>query len=159
MADDFAGTKALVETAIRTLGVDPHAALAKEGDGHASWSLQRGSAAILISLASRDSGHGSKVGVYLRVISPVMTLPPPEKREGLYKHLLELNAQGLANAGFGLVGDRVVAVAERPTDDMQAEEVSQMVRHLAAVADTYDDRLVKTFGGELASATKASPKS
>jgi hypothetical protein len=26
-----------------------------------------------------------------------------------------------------------------------------MVRHLAALADTYDDRLVKAFGGKLAS--------
>jgi hypothetical protein len=28
------------------------------------------------------------------------------------------------------------------------------VRHLAALADTYDDRLVKAFGGELASDEK-----
>jgi hypothetical protein len=159
VADDFAGTRALVEAAIRTLGVDPGVALAKEGDGHASWTLQRGSAAVLISLASRDSGHGGKVGVYLRVISPVMTLPPADKHEALFKHLLELNAQGLANAAFGLVGERIVAVAERPTEDMQSEEVSQMVRHLAAVADTYDDRLVKAFGGAKASDAKTSPKS
>jgi hypothetical protein len=159
VADDFAGTRALVEAAIRTLGVDPGVALAKEGDGHASWTLQRGSAAVLISLASRDSGHGGKVGVYLRVISPVMTLPPDDKREALFKHLLELNAQGLANAAFGLVGERIVAVAERPTEDMQSEEVSQVVRHLAAVADTYDDRLVKAFGGAKASDAKTSAKS
>ncbi len=154
MANEFLGAKALVEAAIRTLGVDPSTALAKEGDGHASWTLQRGSAAVLISLATRDSGHAGKIAVYLRVISPVMTLPPPDKREGLYKRLLELNAQGLANAAFGLVGERVVAVSERPTEDMQGEEVSQVVRHLAAVADTYDDRLVKAFGGEIASGTK-----
>jgi hypothetical protein len=158
VADDFAGTRALVEAAIRTLGVEPSVALAKEAGGQASWSLQRGSAAILISLASRDSGHGGKVGVYLRVISPVMTLPPPDKREALFRHLLELNAQGLANAAFGVVGERVVAVAERPTEDMQGEEVTQMVRHLAAVADTYDDRLVKAFGGELASGVKSGSK-
>jgi hypothetical protein len=158
VANEFLGARALVEAAIRTLGVEPSVALAKEGDGQASWSLQRGSAAVLISLASRDSGHAGKVAVYLRVISPVMTLPPPDKREALFKHLLELNAQGLANAAFGLVGDRVVAVSERPTDDMQGEEVSQMVRHLAAVADTYDDRLVEAFGGEIASETKSGKK-
>jgi hypothetical protein len=80
-----------------------------------------------------------------------MTLPDEAQRPALYKHLLELNAQGLANAAFGLVADRVVAVSERPTKSMQADEVKQMVRHLAAVADTYDDRLVKAFGGKLAS--------
>jgi hypothetical protein len=159
VADEYLGAKALVEAAIRTLGVDPAVALAKEEDGQASWSLQRGSAAILISLASRDSGHAGKIAVFLRVISPVMTLPPADKREALFKHLLELNAQGLANAAFGLVGERIVAVSERPTSDMQEEEVSQMIRHLAAVADTYDDRLVKAYGGEIASATKSSKKS
>jgi hypothetical protein len=41
---------------------------------------------------------------------------------------------------------------------MQGEEVTQMVRHLAAVADTYDDRLVKAFGGELASGVKSGSK-
>jgi len=155
VGDDFAGTRALVEAAIQTLGVSPASARAKEGDGHASWTLQRGSAAILIALATRDAGTGGSPAVYLRVISPVMSLPDASKREGLYKHLLELNAQGLANAAFGLVNDRVVVVSERPAQDLQSEEVGQMVRHLAAVADTYDDRLVKAFGGELASDKKS----
>jgi hypothetical protein len=153
LGDDFLGIKALVEAAIQTLGVSAASARAKDGDGHASWTLQRGSAAVLIALATRDTGHGG-TAVYLRVVSPVMTLPEPAKRDALYKHLLELNAQGLANAAFGLVNDRVVAVSERPTNDLQSEEIVQMVRHLAAVADTYDDRLVKAFGGELASDKK-----
>jgi hypothetical protein len=125
-----------------------------KGDDQASWTLQRGSAAILITLATRKIDAAGKECVFLRVISPVMTLPEPAKREALYKHLLELNAQGLSNAAFGLVGHRVVAVSERPTEDMQVAEVTQMVRHLAALADTYDDRLVKAFGGELASDEK-----
>jgi hypothetical protein len=151
---EFVGARALVEAAIRTLGVEPPTALAKEGDGQASWTLQRGSAAILITLATREVGPGQHA-VYLRVISPVMTLPEPSKREALYKHLLDLNAQGLANAAFGLVNERVVAVSERSTEDLQADEVIQMIRHLAAVADTYDNRLVKAFGGALASDKKS----
>jgi hypothetical protein len=159
VADDFASAKALIEAAIQVLGLSPASVLAhqpsdgKSGD-NASWTLQRGSAAILITLATREIGPAGKRCVFLRVISPVMTLPEPAKREALYKHLLELNAQGLANAAFGLVGSRVVAVSERPAEDMQAAEVVQIVRHLAALADTYDDRLVKAFGGELASSKK-----
>jgi Putative bacterial sensory transduction regulator len=153
VGDPFQSTKALVEAAIQTLGVSPEAARAKDGEGHASWTLQRGSAAILIALATRETGPG-QTGVFLRVISPVMTLPDASKREALFKHLLELNAQGLANAAFGLVNERVVAVSERPADDLQSEEVGQMVRHLAAVADTYDNRLVNAFGGKLASDKK-----
>jgi hypothetical protein len=159
VADDFAGARALVEAAIQALGLSPASILAPQppdskGGDRASWTLQRGSAAILITLATRKVDAAGKECVFLRVISPVMTLPDPAKREALYKHLLELNAQGLANAAFGLVNHRVVAVSERPTEDMQAAEVTQMVRHLAALADTYDDRLVKAFGGELASDEK-----
>jgi hypothetical protein len=83
-------------------------------------------------------------------VSPVLTLPS-DGLEALFRHLLELNAAGLANAAFGLVDQRIVAVSERPTEDLQDAEVEQMIRHLAAVADTYDDRLKKQFGGDRAS--------
>ncbi len=149
MGPDFASAKALIEGAIRTLGVEPSAAIAKSGASEANWTLQRGSAAILITLTARESKPPGSSEAYLRVISLIMTLPDEEKRAALYRHLLELNAQGLANAAFGLLNDRVVAVSERPTKDMQGDEVTQMVRHLAALADTYDDRLVAAFGGKL----------
>ena len=58
----------------------------------------------------------------------------------------KLNAAGLANAAFGLIGDRVVVVSERPVAGLDEGEVEQTVRHLAAVADTFDDRLEKDFG-------------
>ena len=60
------------------------------------------------------------------------------------------NAAGLANAAFGLVGDRVVVVSERPVVGLGGEEVEQIIRHLAAVADTFDGKFEKEFG-----ATKA----
>jgi hypothetical protein len=148
---DFARSRTLVEEAIRTLGVEPSSALAKGGEHQTTWTLQRGSAAILITLTAGEAKPTGSTHACLRVISPIMTLPDEDKRAGLYKHLLELNAQGLANAAFGLLNDRVVAVSERSTQDLQRDEVSQMVRHLAAVADNYDDRLVKAFGGKLAS--------
>lgn len=124
--------------------------MAKADGASVTWTLQRGSAAILITLADRPSGPDGKTTTYLRVISPILTLGEGAN-EPLFKHLLELNAQGLANAAFGLVDKRVVAVSERPTEDMQVGEVEQMIRHLAAVADTYDDRLTKQFGGKRAS--------
>jgi len=42
-------------------------------------------------------------------------------------------------------------VSERPAEGLDPNEVEQMIRHLSAVADTYDDRLVKEFGGKRAS--------
>jgi hypothetical protein len=45
----------------------------------------------------------------------------------------------------------VVAVSERPLAGLDGEELEQMVTHLGAVADTFDDRLAAEFGVRRAS--------
>ncbi len=142
----FAKTKDTVEATLKKLGLDPAKSLVKATDDQASYTLQRGSASVLVTVVHRQEQNA----VFLRVASPVM-VPAEDKREALYKRLLELNAAGLANAAFGLLNDRVVAISERPADNLDPGEVEQMVKHLSAVADTYDDRLVKEFGGKRAS--------
>jgi hypothetical protein len=141
--EEFASTKALVEATIKQLGIDPTAARAKETATSAAWTFKRGSAAILVNLTQRREDDL----LYLRVISPVMTLPDEVTRPALYVRLLELNGRGLANCAFGLIGDRVVVVSERPAKGLDSDEADQVIRHLSAVADTYDDKLVKEFGG------------
>ena len=79
--------------------------------------------------------------------SPVVTLPADAASRRPSASAPRAERGGLANAAFGLVGDRVVAVSERPAAGLDADEVEQIVRHLAAVADTFDDRLEKEFGG------------
>jgi CelD/BcsL family acetyltransferase involved in cellulose biosynthesis len=148
--EDFDHTKGIVEGTIRKLGIDPGPATARTGDKHQSWTFQRGSAAILVNLTQRKEDDK----LYVRVVSPVMTLPEEGKRQALFVRLLELNGKGLANCGFGLVGDRVVVVSERPAHGLDEDECEQIIRHLAAVADTYDDRLVNEFGGKRASDVK-----
>jgi hypothetical protein len=142
----FSKTKATVEATLKKLGLDPKQALVKEVDTQATYTLMRGSAAVLVTVVHRVE----QKAVFLRVASPVLT-PADGNREGLYKRLLELNAGGLANAAFGLLADKVVAVSERPAENLDPGEVEQIIRHLSAVADTYDDRLVKEFGGKRAS--------
>jgi hypothetical protein len=142
----FAQTKKTVEATLQKLGLDPQKALVKSADDQVSYTLMRGSAAVLVTVVHRKEQDA----VFLRVASPVMN-PADGNREGLYKKLLELNAAGLANAAFALLNDRVVAVSERPAEDLDGGEVEQIIRHLSAVADTYDDRLVKEFGGKRAS--------
>ncbi len=142
----FAKTKDTVEATLKKLGLDPAKSLVKSTDDQASYTLMRGSASVLVTVVHRPE----QKAVFLRVASPVL-VPAENNREGLYKRLLELNAGGLANAAFGLLNDRVVAVSERPAEDLDAGEVEQMIKHLSAVADTYDDRLVKEFGGKRAS--------
>jgi hypothetical protein len=149
--DQFETAKQLVEATIHRLGVDPAAVRGKDAADLATWSLQRGSAGILVTVSRRKED----AELYLRIVSPVIIIPKgeggPDRREALFTRLLELNGSGLANCAFGLIGDRVVVVSERPVVGLDAEEVEQMVSHLGAVADTYDDRLVKEFGGKRAS--------
>jgi hypothetical protein len=146
--NDFENAKKLVETTIRKIGLDPVATRAQAvGDGQAAWTLKRGSASVLVTVTQREDEDTT----YLRIASPVVTLPANKAaHDALFRRLLELNAGGLANAAFGVTGDRVVVVCERPAADLDEGEVEQMVRHTAAVADTFDDRLEKEFG-----ATKA----
>ncbi len=144
---DFENAKKLVEDTIRKLGLDPATMRAQQSDTQAVWTLKRGSASVLVTVTKHDDEETT----YLRIASPVVSLPADAgKQAALFRRVLELNAAGLANAAFGLVGDRIVAVCERPTEGLGPEEVEQSVRHLAAVADTFDDRLAKEFG-----ATKA----
>ncbi len=149
MDADFLNAQTLVEATIRKLGIDPATARVAAGPAgsSAAWTLKRGSASVLVTVTY----HDEEKTTYLRVAAPVVTLPADAGVHlALFRRLLEMNGQGLANAAFGIIGDRVVAVSERPATGLGAEEVEQSVRHLAAVADTFDDRLAKEFG-----ATKA----
>lgn len=147
MEKDFENAKALVEGTIRKIGLDPATtAVPGASDKAAAWTLKRGSASILVSVNRHDDG-----AAYLRLASPVVTLPPDAvKQSALMRRLLELNAAGLVNAAFGLIENRVVAVSERPAAGLDSREVEQMVMHLSAVADTFDDRLAKEFGARRA---------
>ena len=143
LENEFVRVKKLVEEAVRTLGLDPAAMCAESGDTRAAWTLKRGSVSVLVSVAR----HEKDGCTYLRVAAPVVLMPPDTAQQlAMCRKLLELNAGGLSNAAFGLVGERVVAVSERPTPGLDGLEVEQMVRHLAAVADTFDDRLANEFG-------------
>ncbi len=156
MDELFAVTKGLVEGAIKRFGVDAEGVRAKDEERGprdpervetASWTLTRGSAFVLVSVVKRPE----QKAVFLRIVSPIMTLPDPDRHLALFHRLLELNANGLVNACFGLLGERVVVVSERPAAGLDANEVEQVIKHTSAVADTYDDRLVAEFGGKRAS--------
>jgi Putative bacterial sensory transduction regulator len=141
---DFENAKTLVEGVLRKIGLDPTTCKAQAaGQSQAAWTLKRGSASVLVAVTH----HEGENAAYLRVAAPIVTLPAdPARHNALFRKLLELNAAGLANAAFGLIGDRVVVVSERPAAGLDEVEVDQSIRHLAAVADTFDDRLEKDFG-------------
>jgi hypothetical protein len=144
IAAEFDTASKLVDEVVVRLGLDPAKVRGESTATSASWSIQRGSAGIQVSVAKSDRGDT----VYLRAVSPIMSLPPESLLLPLFRRLLELNGRGLVNAAFAVVDDRVVVKSERPTSFLDVAEVEQIILHLSAVADTYDDRLVKEFGGQ-----------
>jgi len=147
VAAQFDTAKKLVENVIVRLGLEPAKVRGQGSPDLATWCIQRGSAATTVSVAKSDRGDAA----YLRAVSPIMSLPPERGLLAFFRRLLELNGHGLVNASFGIMGDRVVVKSERPTDFLDPAEVEQIILHLSAVADTYDDRLVREFGGQRAS--------
>jgi len=135
--------RAVVETALRELGCAPDEALVSKPDAPPTWTLKRGSAKTVVGLVERTGK------VHLRVVAPVLVFAE-EGRDALFHHLLKLNAAGLSWCAFGLIHDSIVLVAERPTEHLDTEEVVATVRHVAGLADTFDDQLAADFGGKRA---------
>jgi hypothetical protein len=48
---------------------------------------------------------------------------------------------------FGLMGDRVVVLAQRTVADLSPGEISRSITLVASVADDHDEMLIATFGG------------
>ena len=107
-----------------------------------AWGLTQGSAEIYIFLTA---GEGDN---FIQVVSPVMR-PTRDALAGPHflRRLLELNANELTGAAFGLRGDEVVLSTDRSTSGLDRVEVEEMIRRVADYADHYDDALTLEFGG------------
>jgi hypothetical protein len=137
---------ALVEEAIRGLGLDPEKARAASGGR--SYALRRGSAQIAVTV---HPGDGTREGT-LRVAAPVVRLPSVEaQRNALLLYVLELNARELVGAAFGVVGEELVVVSERLLRDLDRSEVDAAIRGVGRLADTWDDVLSSRFGARRSS--------
>jgi hypothetical protein len=132
----------LVEETIRALGLDPADCRVGGTGGPARYSLRRGSASILVALSEPTAVQedGS-----IRVVAPVVRVPPEAEQGPFFKHLLELNAESLAGLAFGVLGKDVVLVAERSLRDLDASEVDAMIRAVGRDADRFDDHLATLF--------------
>lgn len=139
---DVARAVSLVEQVIRGLGIDP-AASRVDREGHVAFALRRGSARILVAVhaPSAQLPEGR-----LRVVAPVVHLPPPEREAALFRRLLVANATELAGAAFAISGAEVVIVSERSVKDLDVSEVDSMIRNVGRTADRYDDELAAQYG-------------
>jgi hypothetical protein len=140
---EIARAAQLIEETITALGVDAASVRMPAPGGGKAWSLMRGSAAVAIFLRSPRPGEDAP---FLRVVSPIMVIDKSNEA-ALFRRLLELNAAGLGSVAFGVHDNRVVAVSERPTRDLDPSEVRYILQAVGAVADHYDDELTRLFGG------------
>ncbi len=141
MSDGVQHAIELVEKTIKALGVDPEKARIPGDAKTSAYALRRGSARVVIAITRGEGGEG-----VLRVLAPVVRMPPPDKEAAVFRRLLELNARELAGASFGLFGDDVVATEERSVRGLDASEVDKVIKNVGRVADCWDDALSKEFG-------------
>lgn len=136
----------MIEDVLKSRGLDVAKSRTKS-DGGPAWSLREGSAEVLVFLT-----EGTGDVHTLQVVAPVMRPTLDALVTGaLCRSLLELNANGLHQAAFGLFGGDVVLTADRSTAGLDPIEVEEMIRRVAEYADQYDDSLVAEFGGKRSS--------
>lgn len=135
-------TRKIVEGVIRDLGVDPGECEIEASGGGAAWRVARGSAHVMIAVNPTGEGKPAR----LRIISPMIAMGQDPSTE-LLRRLLELNGTELPGVAFGVIGDKVVLVAERSVTGLERSEVGEMLGSIGYFADKYDDELVEEFGG------------
>lgn len=139
-ADRFQEASTTIESVLKKLGLDPNGSKVRDEEGTRAWGLLRGSAQVLMMVTTTEGA------TWVRVIAPVVKLPSEDKRMAFYTRLLELNARGMRNASFGLLNDGVVVVSERPAEGLDQNELEQILKHVGAVADHYDDLFISEYG-------------
>jgi hypothetical protein len=137
---NFHACAQMVESVLQSRGLNPESCRIENEDGPA-WGLQQGSAEVYIFLSSGDDGEN-----YMQVVAPVMK-PAADTVAQLMQRLLELNAEELTGAAFGLRGTEIVITSDRSTTGLDPVEVEEMLKRVGAYADYYDDILTVEYGG------------
>lgn len=128
----------MVEAVLAAMSIEPSGARIPSDTGPA-WGLTRGSAEVFVFLTSADDDN------YIQVVAPVMR--PRDDSGKLFNHLLQLNANDLTGAAFGIRNGDVVLTTDRSTTGLDRTEVEEMIRRVGEYADHFDDALVTEFGG------------
>jgi hypothetical protein len=131
----------MIEAVLEERGLDPQRSRV-QSDGGPAWGMTQGSAEVYIFLSAAAGTN------FIQVVSPVMR-PSAEALDApaLLRRLLELNANELTGAAFGLRDNEVILTSDRSTNGLDRVEVEEMIRRIADYADHYDDTLVSEFGG------------
>jgi hypothetical protein len=143
MSDAFDAACSITAAVLSKLGIDPTTSQLRDEPGTKAWGMKRGSAQVLLSVTRGDRG------AWIRIAAPVLRVPPTidsAAKLKLFSQLLDLNAKSMRNASFGTMGELVVVASERPAEGLDEQEAEQMLRHVSALADHYDDELSTQHG-------------
>jgi hypothetical protein len=114
-----------------------------------AWYWNRGSAKIevFIQEIKFDPAYSR---YYLRIFSPIFKVPQINQLE-FYRQLLEMNDSKLGVKLTIMPGsDQVYATYERDIKGIDYDELVTCIADLEWWADSLDDELVRTFGGDQA---------
>ncbi len=137
---DLNGYYEIVENAISELGVDAREA---RGEAEGQWNLKRGNASIWIDLWYIEEEEGA----YFQVMSPIMTLPEEDdKKHQMYEELLKHN-YSIFGVAFTLHEDGIYLKGIREVEGLDMSEVIFMIGRCGNYADSYNEQLVKSYGG------------
>jgi len=132
----------MVETYFRHRGLNPDN-FKVQGSAENGWWIHEGSAEVYIIVQSGNE----EIGTVLRISSPLVYIPETN-REGLYRHLLELN-NNLSSCALSIYNDLILVVSQRPTLGLSQEEMDELVWNAAYVADLLDNKIAEQFGAKL----------
>jgi hypothetical protein len=102
--------------------------------------VARGSATVGINVIEQKG--------FILFLAPIMDVPP-NKREELFRQLLELNYLATEDGAFAIDKEtsRVYLRALRSLDSFDFDEFVDMLDTIARVADEWDDKLKAQFAG------------
>ena len=136
----FENTIALIESTIKSFGVDPNTC---KGEQAGQYDLKRGSASVWLDVWTIDGQNDTK-NYYVQVIAPILDLSTVQNQLGLFQELLELNHQ-LYGVGFSVYKTWVYLRVIREADGLDSNELSAMLNRVGTYADDYDDQLKQKY--------------
>lgn len=132
----------MIEASLAELGLDPGECRNDEGpedNAHLAWSFRI------------ESGH--EIFLILGVVEGGMTLEvrsliakiPHDNVLPFYRRLLEINSEELTLAALGISGQYVTLSADRPTTDLDAGEITDMISRVVSYVERYAGDLRSEF--------------
>ena len=144
----FGPSKGTAESAIKFVneflaecGLNGQECMDLNDDTCAMWTLQRGSAVLLV-MVFKDPEFP-----FLVVKSPIVKLPANGPHEPVLRYCLEKNTGSLAS--ICLSEDTIEVSSGRPIEGLDKEELDGIVAIVSGVADELDNELADKFGCEM----------